>query len=87
MVVMRLTNLALCIVGLARLCARFGKIFFVVRSREWGSMAIPLYRVNSSYCVMGFLLLRTAVSNMSKDRRCHQIDPSLALGRTKPAGQ
>ncbi len=84
MVVTRLTNLALlyrwsCLI----MRAFFYDKFFVVRSREWGSIAIPLYRASSSYCFMGFLLLRTAISNMSKDRRCHQIGPSLVAGRTK----
>ncbi len=83
MVVMQLTNLALLYRWSCLIMRVFGKIFFVVRSREWGSIAIPLYRVSSSYRFMGFLLLRTAISNMSRDRRCHQIGPSLAAGRTK----
>ncbi len=86
MVVMRLTNLVLLYRWSGLIKRVFSKIV-VVRSREWGPMAIPLYRVTSSYCSMGSLLLRMAVSNMSKGRRCHQIDPNLAADRTKSAGQ
>ncbi len=84
MVVTRLTNLALFV---SLVLPDYARVFydklFVVRSREWGSIAIPLYRASSSYRFMGFLLLRTAISNMSRDRRCHQVGPSLAAGRTK----